>query len=124
MADHCPSCALRHKAVFLHDGYDVGQIHLRADIQVRPKAFLNDVSSPFAVSEHPKQVVPIGCKELVGGPGGVAKLKRTSRNAEQAIDQHPAAHGVFQAETAMRTRAYNKDVEAGICEPARSGSRV
>ena len=124
MADHCPSWALRHEAVFLHDGYDVGQIHLRADIQVRPKAFVNDVSSPFAALEHPKQVVPIGCKELVGGPGGVAKLKRTSRDAEQAIDQHPAAHSIFQAETAMRTRAYNEDVEPGSCEPARGGSRV
>lgn len=124
MVDYCPSCALRHKTVFLHDGYDVGQIHLRADLQVSPKAFLNEVPSPFAVLEHPKQVVSIGCKELVGSRSGITELKRAIGDAEQAIDQHSTAHGVFQAETAMLACAHNEDVEAGTCEPARGGSRV
>ena len=54
MADHCSSCALRHETPLLYDRHDVGQICLRAYLQVRPKAFLNDVVPLFAASEHPK----------------------------------------------------------------------
>lgn len=118
------SHALRQETVLLHDGDDVCQVDLRADLQIRLEAFSNNLSSPFATSEHLKQVVSIGYKELVSGPGGIAELTRAIRDAEQAIDQHPAAYGVFQAETAMAARAYNEDVEAGAHEPARAGRHI
>ncbi len=97
---------------------------MRADLQVRPEAFLDDLSAPTAASEHPKQVGSMGCKKLVGGPGGIAALNRAITNAENAIDQHPAAHNIFQTETAVSTRTHNEDIESGRCKAARGGRDI
>jgi hypothetical protein len=118
------SSALRHKAAFLHHRYDVGQIDVRADLQVRPKAFANNLSSPLTASEHPKQVGSIVRKKLVGCLRGIGAFNRTIPNTENAIDQHPPAHNVFQAETAVSACTRNEDVESGGCKPVRGSGYI